>query len=61
MTQLIYPDQILFPEVTMLPDQNIYKLQAETAYITCSVETPHDIIGFHVVHDNKFTVEGAWI
>ncbi|KAL5253990.1 hypothetical protein ACHWQZ_G013676 [Mnemiopsis leidyi] len=46
-------------KVTMLPDQNIYKLQAETAYITCSVEAPHDIIDFHVVHDNKFTVEAG--
>ena len=42
----------------MLPDANIYQLQTETAYVTCIAETPHEIIGFHLVHDNKFNVVG---
>ena len=48
-----------FSEVTVLPVRPVLELKGAEVTVTCRVESSHDVIALHLVHDtSQFNVEG---
>ena len=48
-----------FSEVTVISEGSELQLKGATVTVTCRIESSHDVIGLHLVHDtSQFNVEG---
>ncbi|XP_063681587.1 uncharacterized protein LOC134816595 [Bolinopsis microptera] len=47
-------------KVTALPEEAVFEMKGDIVIVTCRVESSHDVIGLHLVHDtSKFNVEAT--